>query len=112
VQELRRLIGGHRVQMIGPIRQELLSGIRDEAQFSKLAKLLQAFPDLPLLTEDYVTVARYFNACRRKGVQGSKGDFLICAISVRHRLPIFTTDRDFDLFVDHLPIVLYHPQRV
>ena len=33
VQEFNELIKERRVQMIGPIRQELLSGIRDEAQF-------------------------------------------------------------------------------
>lgn len=31
VQELRHLIRDHRVQMIGPIRQEILSGIRSES---------------------------------------------------------------------------------
>ena len=36
VQELQLLILDRRVQMIGPIRQELLSGIRSEAQFKKL----------------------------------------------------------------------------
>jgi hypothetical protein len=106
-QELQRLILGHRVQMIGPIRQELLSGIRDETQFKRLALHLSAFPDLPLTTEDYVTAARYFNVCRSKGVQGSNTDFLMCAVSVRYRLPIYTTDRDFDLFANHLPIVLH-----
>jgi len=35
VQELRQIIHSHRVQMIGPIRQEILSGIRSESQFKK-----------------------------------------------------------------------------
>lgn len=110
-QEMQGLITGHRVQMIGPIRQELLSGIRDDTQFNRLAKHLAAFPDLPLLTDDYVTAARFYNLCRRKGVQGSNTDFLICAVSARHRLTIYTTDRDFLLFATHLPIELYKPQR-
>ena len=54
VQELRNLIQDHRVQMIGPIRQEILSGIRSESQFKKLQNHLKSFPDLPILTEDYV----------------------------------------------------------
>jgi hypothetical protein len=33
-QELSQLIQDHRVQMIGPIRQEILSGIRNKAQFN------------------------------------------------------------------------------
>lgn len=39
-QALRSLLADHRIQMIGPIRQELLSGIRDERQFDRLAKHL------------------------------------------------------------------------
>jgi hypothetical protein len=39
-QALRGLLEDHRIQMIGPIRQELLSGIRDARQFDRLAKHL------------------------------------------------------------------------
>jgi len=111
VQELRHLISAHRVQIIGPIRQEILSGVREEIQFKELEKRLAPFPDLPVTTEDYVTAARFFNLCRQKGVQGSNTDFLICAVAVRHRLAIFTTDKDFLSFAVHLPIILHQPGR-
>lgn len=109
VQELRQLIHDHRVQMIGPIRQEILSGIRSESQFGKLRKHLERFPDLPIHSEDYVTAAQFFNLCRSEGVQGSNTDFLICAVAVRNRSSIFTTDKDFELFSEHLAIVLHKP---
>jgi len=82
VGELRNLIRDHRVQMIGPIRQEILSGIRSESQFRRLQHHLASFPDLSILTEDYVTAARFFNLCRSKGIQGSNTDLLICAVAV------------------------------
>jgi predicted nucleic acid-binding protein len=110
VKELRNLIEDHRVQIIGPIRQEILSGIRSESQFNNLKKRLSAFSDFPLVTEDYVTAARYFNHCRSKGIQGSNTDFLIGAVSVRTKLPIFTTDKDYKLFTKHIPIQLYRPE--
>ena len=109
VQVLRSLIQDHRVQMLGPIRQEILSGIRNDAQFRKLQKHLESFPDLSILTEDYVMAAKFFNLCRSKGVQGSNTDFLICSIAVRNKFSIYTTDRDFELFSEHLPIVLHKP---
>ncbi len=112
VHELRSLISERRVEIIGPIRQEILSGIREEAQFEKLDKHLRAFPDLEIKTEDYVTAARFFNLCRGKGVQGSNTDFLICAVAVRYRLAIFTTDKDFSQFRQHLPIVLYETRKI
>jgi hypothetical protein len=108
VRELQNLIQDHRVEMMGPIRQEILSGIRSEPQFKKLQNHLKSFPDLPILTEDYVTAAQFFNLCRSKGIQGSNTDFLICAVAVRNKFSIFTTDKDFKRFSKHLHVVL-HP---
>ena len=106
-QELRNLIADGRVEMIGPIRQEILSGIREESQFKELEMRLSAFPDHPITTEDYVMAARFFNLCRRKGIQGPNTDFLICAVAARNGLAIFTTDEDFIFFSKHLPIVFH-----
>ena len=112
VQELRHLVQDHRVQMIGPVRQEILSGIRHESQFNKLKAHLENFPDLSIITEDYVAAAKFFNRCRAKGVQGSNTDFLICAVAVRNKFAIYSTDKDFDLFSKHLPIVMYRPEKI
>ncbi len=106
-EELKRLITSHLTEIIGPIRQELLSGIRDQAQFDLLESRLTCFPDFPLQAEDYVTAAKMFNLCRAKGIQGSNTDFLICAVAVRYGFAIFTTDDDFRLFAKCLPIVVY-----
>ena len=108
--ELRELIRELRVQMIGPIRQEVLSGIRFHAQFQKLRNHLRGFPDLELTHLDYERAAEFFNMCRRNGVQGANTDFLICAVSERHRMPILTTDGDFELFQKHIPITLHSPR--
>ena len=107
VRELQNLIQDHRVEMMGPIRQEILSGIRSEPQFKKLQNHLKSFPDLPILTEDCVTAAQFFNLCRSKGIQGSNTDFLICAVAVRNKFSIFTTDKDFKRFSKHLHVVLH-----
>jgi len=98
VAELSRLIADGRVVMLGAVRQELLSGIRDPAQFERLREHLGAFPDLTLLAEDYETAAAFFNACRSKGIQGSNTDFLICAAAARRGMAVFTTDKDFTAY--------------
>jgi predicted nucleic acid-binding protein len=110
-EELRRLIAVHVAEIIGPIRQEVLSGVRDQAQFDRLESHLAAFADLPLLMEDYVTAAKFYNLCRSKGIQGSNTDFLICAVAVRHDLAVFTTDGDFPHFAKCLPVVLHEMRR-
>jgi len=110
VLELRELISELRVQMLGPIRQELLSGIRSFAQFSTLRDHLRAFPDLVLTADDFELAAEYFNTCRAKGIQGSNTDFLICAVGKRQEMPILTTDADFKLFRQQLPVSLHRPR--
>lgn len=106
-QELRNLIVDHRAEIIGPIRQELLSGIRDAGLFERLKKYLAAFPDIALRSDDFVSAAKLFNICRSKGVQGSNTDYLMCAVAIRMGLAIFTSDKDFSRFKKHIPIVFH-----
>lgn len=101
---LKDLIESDRAAMIGPIRQELLSGISDFSQFGKLRNLLSSFEDPLLGSEHYEKAAEFSNICRKAGVQGSSIDFLICAVSAMESWPIFTIDRDFDIYRRHLPI--------
>lgn len=110
VGELMELVKELRVQLIGPVRQEILSGIKSIEQYTRLRDHLRPFPDLELTTRDFEVAAELFNLCRGKGVQGSNTDFLICAVAERHQMPIFTTDADFELFHQHLPIKLYRPR--
>jgi hypothetical protein len=107
VASLAELVRDGRVAMLGPIRQELLCGIRVRADYDRLRDHLREFPDTPLLTVDYERAAEHFNTCRAKGIQGSNTDFLICAIAERGGFPVFTTDEDFRAFAKALPVQLY-----
>ena len=107
VEELRSLIDEGRVVMIGPIRQELLSGIRTVESFERLRDHLQPYADEPLETADFERAAEHFNTCRARGVQGSNTDFLICAVAERRNLPILTTDADFSRLAAVVPITLH-----
>jgi len=64
-----------RAQMVGPIRQELLSGIREEAQYKKIRDYLRAFHEPSLEAEDYEDAARMSNQCHSRGIAGSPVDF-------------------------------------
>lgn len=107
VSLLAALIEDGRVAMIGAVRQELLSGIRDDAQFERLREHLRAFPDVGVTSADYEEAAAFFNRCRDKGIQGSNTDFLICAVAARNNFAVFTTDDDFTRFSRVLPVSLY-----
>jgi len=107
VTAFHELIREGRAVMIGPIRQEVLSGIRRESQFQMLAEKLRAWPDLPIETSDYERAAEHSNSCRAKGIQGAHIDFLICAVAEKHQLAILTTDQDFAQCAPLLPVKLY-----
>jgi len=110
VAALRELIGDGLIVMLGCIRQEILSGLRSDEQFKILRDHFRAFPDEILQTEDYERAAEFFNDCRRKGIQGSNTDFLICAAAANRDHAIFTTDRDFQRFRDAIEITLFAPR--
>jgi predicted nucleic acid-binding protein len=108
--ELAELVREGRAAMMGPVRQELLSGVQREQQYESLRGYLRAFPDIALEAEDYEEAAAFFNRCRAKGIQGSNTDFLICAVAARRRFGILTTDTDFLHFAKLLPIDLHSPR--
>ena len=107
VQALRDLVLDGRAVLIGALRQELLSGIKTLTQFDTLKARLMAFDDIALTLQDYEVAAQSFNTCRANGVQGSNTDFLICAVAINHRLPVFTVDRDFELYQRWLDFGVY-----
>ena len=92
VASLTEAVRDGRVAIIGPIRQEILSGIKDLAQFEELRVALEAFEDEPITTQHYVEAARLFNICRSRGVECGSVDILMCAVASRKRWSILTTD--------------------
>ena len=106
-EELAKLIYTEKAKIIGPIRQEVLSGYSDIKQYNKLKDKLMYFPNELILDEDYLSAARFSNLCRQKEIQGSHIDFLICAVANRLKMSIFTYDKDFDFYSQLIPIKLY-----
>jgi len=106
VAAMRRFIDEFRILMIGPVRQELLSGVRHRDQFKRLRDRLRAFPDEPLESADYERAAEMGNLCRGAGLAVSSIDLLICAVSIRRDAPLLTTDTDFTRYATVLPLQL------
>jgi predicted nucleic acid-binding protein len=108
VKDLSELVKDLRVVMIGPIRQEILSGISSFTRFDELKERLSVFIDHSINTLDYELAAQYYNKCRKNGIQGSHIDFLICSVASNGSFPIFTLDNDFRNYKKYLPIELYN----
>jgi predicted nucleic acid-binding protein len=105
---LRELIREGRAELVGPVCQELLSGMRAQADFLRLRDQLRAFEQTRLDAPDYEEAAHVNNQCRAQGISGSAIDFLICATAIRRAWQIFTTDRDFAHYAKVVPLNLYH----
>ena len=106
------LVNEGRVLIIGPIRQELLSGLREEAQFSRLRELLRSFPDLQLNTEAFERAAQMANQCSSRGLASTPTDMLICSMAYHAKVPIYSTDRDFHGYSKVLPVRLFVLEKV
>ena len=104
---LQELIRDGRAQLLGPVRQELLSGIRQEASFRRLRDQLRAFDEPRIESADYEEAAHINNQCRSRGIAGSAIDFLICAAASRRDWQVFTTDQDFTRYTSVIHLKLY-----
>lgn len=109
---LTDLVKDTNVILIGPIRQEILSGILSKDKFYDLKDKVAIFKDHALVTEDFVLAAEYYNVCRSNGIQGSHTDFLLCAFSVNHQFPILTLDKDFYHYKKYIPIITMKIQSI
>jgi predicted nucleic acid-binding protein len=109
--ELTHLIREGRAVLLGPVRQELLEGIRSSQDYRRLRDRLRAFPEFRLRARDYEEAAVCFNRCRAKGIQGSNIDFLLCAVGLERSLPIYSTDVDFVRYAKVLRVRLHALRR-
>lgn len=104
VRRLQMLIEEDEVIMIGMIRQEVLSGIKEPVVYDEITKLLQSFPSQRVTDPIHEMAAKLFNECRRNGIQGSHTDFLICACCVSWNLKLLTKDKDFGHYQKFIPL--------
>ena len=107
IECLTDLIRNGRIAIIGPIRQEVLSGISDRNKFNDIKEKMSVFSDFDLQSSDYEFAAECSNECRRNGIQGSHTYFLICAVAIKNGWEIFTEDNDFHGYEKYIPIKLF-----
>jgi predicted nucleic acid-binding protein len=101
---LRELILANRVVLIGPILQEILSGVRGKKDFDALRQRFSSYDFLVMTEVVHVKAAEYYNVCKAHGVNGGHVDFLICAAAVHYGCAVLTVDSDFTLFEKFVPV--------
>ena len=82
----------------GPIVQEVLEGLRENAASEAFREAFLAIPRLddPLSLDAFLEAADIFRLGRRKGYAiRSAVDCLIAAVAIRNKTPIWHKDRDY-----------------
>ena len=107
VERLRRMIQEDEpVAIPGIALQEILSGVRTDAESERLLGLVEGFPLLLALRVHHLEAARIANACRRAGIATSATDCLIAAQTIAERGRLFTLDQDFARMAPHCGLQL------
>lgn len=105
---LRRMIAsGVPPSVPGIVIQEILSGVKTEAQFQALSHALERLPVLLAKASDHLFAAALFNTCQRKGVAATLVDCLIAAQAISHHAKLWTLDRDFAQIARHSELRLF-----
>lgn len=107
VDQLRQIVVDSRARVIGPIRQELLSGVKTVDQFERLQHRFRDFEDEPLITSDYEFAAEINCKCRRMGIATSAVDALICSVAHSRGREIFTFDKHFTRYNKAVSLRIY-----
>jgi predicted nucleic acid-binding protein len=97
------------LQICPPIIQEILQGIRQDEQFSKINKNLDRLLCLQIDAKEAVFgAAELYRNLRKKGITIRKpNDCLIAFYAISFDVELVHNDSDFDLMIDHTPIKIY-----
>jgi predicted nucleic acid-binding protein len=91
----------------GAILQEVLQGIREDADHAKTKDYLLSLVYLPVGKARHLDAADIYRRARRRGETLSKPiDCVIAACAIRQSTPLLERDNDFDAIARHVPLKL------
>ena len=93
----------------GIVLQELLAGVKDDAQAKRLEGLMRGFALLLADRDQHLLAARISTACRKAGVAAATVDCLIAAQSIATDSALLTVDEDFSRISRHCALRLLSP---
>ncbi len=104
--KLRRLIELEEdICLCGPVVTEILQGLKEDAQFAKIERILSAFDYLPTSPAAFRHAAEIYRKLRSKGLTvRSSMDCIIAATALAHDVHLVHHDRDYDGIAKHFPL--------
>ncbi len=106
------LLENQEVALCDRVLQEVLQGVRDDAEYRKVSASLRELPCFDLGGAAIaVNAAQNYRRLRRLGVTPrSATDVLIATFCIEQRHALLHRDRDFDPMVTHLGLKLMAPK--
>lgn len=106
VHELESLLSQEKdVFITGIIVQEILTGIKDKKDRTKVRKELDHFIPINPTLETHIQAAEIFDACRKKGFTiRSVIDCLIAALAIEYDLTLLEKDKDYSYMSKVVPL--------
>ena len=93
------------IYVAGIIIQEILQGVRDDAQYRSLYAYLLLFPRIETEFSDYLAAADMYRALRKKGITlESPTDCLIATLAIKANVDLLHKDSDFTVISKHFPL--------
>ncbi len=91
----------------GPVIQEVLQGVREEAVLQQVRTRMFLLPYLEATRETFDAAGRLFRRCKRLGARVRTTDVLIASIAIENDVTLWTLDRDFARIQRHSDLQLY-----
>ena len=113
VHELVRLIEANEdVCICGVILTEVLQGIRDDKDYSRISASFDEFVLLPMTQQTFVKAAELYRTLRNRGLTIRNSiDCMIAAAAIEHDVLLLQNDRDFEAIASLGTLRLRHPER-
>lgn len=93
VHQFSQHVRNRQVFLVGWVRQALLARVKDSRQFTRLAWVLSAWPDLPVLPRDHERAAAIMRELRERGASVAPWPALLWALAERLNGAVWTRDR-------------------
>jgi len=91
------LLEGNDICLCGVILTEVLQGIREDKDYTKVLSRFDSFLFLDLNRRAFIKAAQIYRTLRRRGITIRKSvDCMIASVAIEHNIPLLHNDRDFD----------------
>ena len=96
------LNAGEDVCICGVILAEVLQGIREDTDYTKVSSHFEAFLFLPMHRRTFEHAAQLYRTLRRKGITIRNAvDCMIASVAIEHDIALLHNDRDFNPIASH-----------